>query len=251
MHRFYLPDGVPAEGPIRFPRDIARQLSRVLRMRPGEEVGVFDGSGVQWTIKLDDVSGRSAEGHILDVTRPSTEPGIEITLYQSLIDAAQFEIVLQKGVELGVKHFVPLLTERVAGAGATGASESRQARWARILQEAAEQSGRVYVPDVAAPGALDDAFGEPPADLFIVPWEGEISLSLHDALRTQKTGLEDAVSIVIGPKGGLTETEIGHLRERGALSVTLGSRILRAETAAIATVSAVMYELGELGGSGS
>jgi len=247
MHRFYLPDGIPAEGPIRFPKDIARQLSRVLRMRAGEEVGVFDGSGAQWTIKLDDVSSRSVEGHVVDVTRPSTEPRVDITLYQSLIDAAQFELVLQKGVELGVKRFVPLLTERVSGSGSTGASEGRQARWARIVQEAAEQSGRVFVPEVVAPVAMDAAFSEPPTGLFIVPWEGETSRSLREALRTLGAAFEHAINIVIGPKGGLTEAEIEFLTLSGALPVTLGSRILRAETAAIATVAAVLYELGDLG----
>ncbi len=247
MHRFYLPDGMPAEGPIQLPREIARQLSRVLRMRPGDEIGVFDGSGSQWTVKLDDVSSRSAEGHIVDVTRPATEPGIDITLYQSLIDAAQFELVLQKGVELGVKRFVPLLTERVSGAGSTGASESRRARWARIVQEAAEQSGRICIPEVSAPTALSIAFDNRPSGPFIVPWEGETSRSLRQLLQTPEAGSADAVSIVIGPKGGLTGAEIGYLRERGALPVTLGSRILRAETAAIATVTAVLYEMGELG----
>jgi 16S rRNA (uracil1498-N3)-methyltransferase len=249
MHRFYLPDGMPAEGPIRIPKNIARQLSRVLRMRAGEEIGVFDGSGTQWTIELDDVSSRSAEGHVVDVTRPSTEPRVDITLYQSLIDAAPFELVLQKGVELGVKRFVPLLTERVSGAGLTGASEGRQARWARIVQEAVEQSGRVFVPEVIAPVTMDAAFTEPPTGLFIVPWEGETSRSLREALRTMSGGTLDGISIVIGPKGGLTEVEIEFLIHRGALPVTLGSRILRAETAAIATVAAVLYELGELGGA--
>ncbi len=247
MHRFYLRDGMPAEGPIRLPRDIASQLSRVLRMRPGDEIGVFDGSGVQWTVELDEVSPRSATGHVVDVTRPGTEPRIEITLYQSIIDAAQFEFVLQKGVELGVTSFVPLLTERVRGAGSTGASDSRQARWARIVQEAAEQSGRVRVPEIASPIDLGVAFEEAPVGLFIVPWEGEVSRSLREALRAPASRPVDAVRLVIGPKGGLTESEIEFLRAQGAVSVTLGSRILRAETAAIATISAILYELGELG----
>lgn len=247
MHRFYLPDGIPAEGPIQLPRDIARQVSRVLRLRPGEEIGVFDGSGAQWTVELDEVSSRTALGHVTDVTRPSTEPVIDITLYQSLIDAAQFELVLQKGVELGVKRFVPVLTERVRGAGSTGASESRQARWSRILQEAAEQSGRVLVPEVDAPISLEEAFAEPLSGQFIVPWEGEATLSLREALQSRQSVSREAVSILIGPKGGLTGAEIEFLKGKGAIPVTLGSRILRAETAAIATVSAVLYELGELG----
>ena len=248
MHRFYLPDGIPAEGPVQLPREIARQVSRVLRMRAGEEIGVFDGSGVQWTLELDEVSSRSAGGHVTDVTRPSTEPDVHITLYQSLIDATQFELVLQKGVELGVKTFVPVLTERVRGAGSTGASGGRQARWGRILQEAAEQSGRVFVPEVESPVSLEEAVPETPSGQFIVPWEGETSLSLREAMGTRETNSTKAVSILIGPKGGLTESEIEFLRGRGAVPVTLGSRILRAETAAIATVSAVLYELGELGG---
>ena len=246
MHRFYLPDGMPVEGPVRFPRDIARQLSRVLRMRAGEEIGVFDGSGTEWTIELDEISSRCVEGHVVDVTRPSTEPRVDITLYQSLIDAAQFELVLQKGVELGVKRFIPLFTERVSGAGSTGASEGRQARWARIVQEAVEQSGRVFVPEVVAPVAMDAAFADPPTGLLIVPWEGETSSSLREVLKTQVAGFHGAISIVIGPKGGLTSAEIDFLKQCGALPVTLGSRILRAETAAIATVAMVLYELGDL-----
>ncbi len=251
MHRFYLPDGLPANGPLQFPRDIARQLSRVLRMRPGDEIGVFDGSGVQWTVELDEVSQRSATGHVVDVTRPRIETRVEITLCQSIIDAAPFELVLQKGVELGVMRFMPLITDRVRGAGPAGASDSRRTRWARIVQEAAEQSGRVRVPDVMSPIALKDAFDDPPAGLFIVPWEGETSRSLRTALRAPRPGPVGAVSVLIGPKGGLTESEIEFLRTRGALIVTLGNRVLRAETAAIATISAILYELGELGDSQS
>lgn len=249
MHRFYLPDGPPADGPLLLPRHIARQLSRVLRMRPGDEIGVFDGSGIQWTVELDEVTPRSAAGHVVDVTRPSTESRVEITLYQSIIDAAPFELVLQKGVELGVTHFVPLLTDRVRGAGPTGASGHRQTRWARIVQEAAEQSGRVCVPDVTSPVTLDAAFEAeaPPAVTLIVPWEGETSLSLRAVLRNPETRPVDAVRVLIGPKGGLTGSEIEFLRARGALIVTLGNRVLRSETAAIATVSAILYELGELG----
>ena len=247
MHRFYLPDGLPANGPLRFPRDIARQLARVLRMRPGDEIGVFDGSGVQWTVELDEVSQRSASGHVVDVTRPGTESRVEVTLYQSIIDAAPFEFVLQKGVELGVMRFVPLVTDRVRGAGPTGASDSRRARWERIVQEAAEQSGRVRVPDVVSPVTLEDAFEDPPAGLFIVPWEGETLLSLRSVLREPGHGPVDNVCVLIGPKGGLTESEIEFLRTRGALIVTLGARVLRAETAAIATISAILYELGEFG----
>jgi 16S rRNA (uracil1498-N3)-methyltransferase len=94
---------------------------------------------------------------------------------------------------------------------------------------------------------LDGAFNKPPTGLFIVPWEGETSRTLREVLQVPEPGSTDAISIVIGPKGGLTGAEIEYLEERGALPVTLGSRILRAETAAIATVSAVLYEMGELG----
>ncbi|MDA1257064.1 MAG: RsmE family RNA methyltransferase [Chloroflexi bacterium] len=247
MHRFYVPAGVPADGPLELPRDVARQISRVLRMRTGEEIGVFDGTGVQWTIELDDVSARSATGHVVDVTRPGTESRVEITLYQSIIDTAAFELVLQKGAELGVTRFVPLLTERVRGAGSVGASDSRQRRWARIVQEASEQSGRVFVPEVTAPIDLDVAFEEPSDACLIVPWEGELSVSLRDVLSAPVTRAAGAFRVLIGPKGGLTESEIDLLRGRGAWIVTLGTRILRAETAAIATLSAILYELDELG----
>jgi len=246
MHRFYLTDGIPAEGPVLLPRDIARQVWRVLRMRSGEKIGVFDGSGMEWTIELDQVSARSVQGYVIDVSRPNTEPAVDITLYQSLIDPSQFELVLQKGVELGVKRFVPVVTERVSGAGSIKASDSRQARWSRIIQEAVEQSGRVLVPRVDAPVTLDEAFSEPFVGRFIVPWEGETNLGLKETLVEHEDGSSEMVGILIGPKGGLTEAEIIFLKGKGAVMVTLGKRILRAETAALATVSAVMYELDAL-----
>jgi 16S rRNA (uracil1498-N3)-methyltransferase len=104
----------------------------------------------------------------------------------------------------------------------------------------------VFVPEVVAPVAMDAAFADLPPGLFIVPWEGETSTSLRQVLKTQDAGSHDAISIVIGPKGGLAEAEIEFLKQCGALPVTLGSRILRAETAAIVTVAMVLYELGEL-----
>ena len=122
------------------------------------------------------------------------------------------------------------------------------------MQEAAEQSGRVRVPEIAGPVSIEAAFESAPAGLFIVPWEGEVSRSLREVFAGHVlgpgsgSGPVDAVSLLIGPKGGLTEAEIGLLRARGAIVVTLGPRILRSETAAITAISAILYELGELGG---
>ncbi len=172
-------------------------------------------------------------------------------LYQSLIRPQRFELVLEKGTELGVSRFVPLVSSRAqvrttgpAGEGGT----QRAARWRRIVTEAAEQSGRGRVPAIDPPSLFEDAVsasGGP--GLRLLPWEGERSQGLRSYLRA----LEDrpaAVSVFIGPEGGFAEDEVRLAREAGCVTISLGPRILRSETAGIVAAALVMHELGEMGG---
>ena len=231
------------------PADATRQLSRVLRARPGDQIVVLDDSGWEYLVTLDSVGHQRAKGTVDERTQGGGEPVVRLTLYQSVLKAEKFEMVLQKGTELGVSAFVPFYCDRsVPKSGAKQGGEAKLERWRKIITEAAEQSGRSRLPALAEPADFRDACKRVEG-LALVPWEEEEQTGLKQALARSKAGGQslDAVSILIGPEGGFTSEEVDLAREMGILPVTLGKRILRAETAGIAAVTAIMYELGELG----
>lgn len=248
MHRFFVPADAIRETEVRFPEETAHQLARVLRMRPGDHVIVLDNSGWEREVVLEQVGRRSATGRVVGKRLAEGEPRVKITLYQAMLKGAKFEMVLQKGTELGVVSFVPVITSRTVVGSLGNVGENRLNRWQRIITEAAEQSRRGRLP------ALEDAlmFEHAVSQAYrrggriIMPYEGESSLTLREALAPNEEGERPfSISLFIGPEGGFEEEEVQLARQAGAAVVTLGKRILRAETAAIAATTAILYELGE------
>lgn len=248
MRRFFVPPGsLPAGGSpgqkVSLGAELAHRLGHVLRLKPGDRV-VLAGGGRDLEVELTAVSPRSVSAVVVAEVPCPPEPGIELVLYQSLIRAQRFELVLEKGTELGVSRFVPLVSERsqVRPERESGRAE----RWRRIVLEAAEQCGRGRVPEVGQPCSLEEALAGA-RGLRLLPWEGERAQGLRSLLR----GLSEkpaAVSVFIGPEGGFSEGEVALARREGAATVSLGRRILRSETAGIVAAALVMHELGELGG---
>jgi 16S rRNA (uracil1498-N3)-methyltransferase len=164
-----------------------------------------------------------------------------------MLKGDRFDFVLQKCTELGVSTFVPIITARtVVRRSDERLTNSRMERWRRIVTEAAEQSLRARIPEALAPVSLEDALRSQPS-LALMPWEEERSSGLKDTIskiRNEGLGFSE-VSIIIGPEGGFTAEEADLAQHHGVQIVSLGQRILRAETAAIASVAAVCFELGE------
>ncbi len=152
--------------------------------------------------------------------------------------------MLEKGAELGVAAFVPLLAARTVRRPRGGGA--RLDRWRRIVRETAEQCGRSVLPDLSPPLSLVEALARAPG-LKLVPYERERALGLREALRPLGDDESPAVSLFVGLEGGFSEDEVALARSAGAATVSLGRRILRSETAGIVAAAAVMYELGELG----
>jgi 16S rRNA (uracil1498-N3)-methyltransferase len=251
VRRFFVPPGLLADREVNLPPELARRLATVLRLKRGEHLVLADGAGRDYEVELTAVSPRSATAAVV-AERPSPpEPSLELVLYQSLIRPQRFELVLEKGTELGVSRFVPLISGRARvrtpGPSGEGGSQRLQ-RWRRIVTEAAEQSGRGRVPAIDPPSLFEDAVsasGGP--GLLLLPWEGERSQGLRSYLRS----LGDrplAASLFIGPEGGFAEDEVRLAREAGCVPISLGPRILRSETAGIVAAALVMHELGEMGG---
>lgn len=243
MHRFFLSPDCIIGNDVSFPDDVVRQLTRVLRLTSGEQVVVLDNSGMEYVVTLNSVTRDSVKGCWAEKRLSDGEPDIQITLYQGLLKADKFEYVLQKGTEVGISRFVPVVCQRSIprerGAG-------RMDRWQRIVTEAAEQSGRGKIPALENPIDFSDACNEVDS-AAVIPWEQEDGLGIRSWLRSSADEML-SLGVFIGPEGGFSEDEVGYARSKGIAPVSLGKRILRAETAGVVTAAAIMYELGELGG---
>ncbi len=248
--RFYVAGATLATGvEIDLPGEIAHQARDVLRLAKGEAIRLLDGKGGEYPARLTEVS--RARVRIIPGERMvgAAEPPARLTLYQGMLKAAKFEWVLQKGTELGVGAFVPVISSRAVAATEAMGAAKRQ-RYERILIEAMEQCGGTYLPTLAAPLALERALIEATAHhaATLIPWEGEPSLTVRAGLRqalASHTSDIPAIALFIGPEGGFSADEIALARSYGALPVTLGRRILRAETAALVAVALALDALLE------
>lgn len=245
MQRFFLPNvvaGVDAEVSL---APIHNQLVRVLRVQPGSQLLILDNAGSERLLEIMRVDRREAVARVVEIRPALLEPAIPVTLYQSILKIDKFELVLQKATELGVTTFVPVISRRtVARPGA--ALTNKQTRWESIVREAAEQSGRGGLPVVAPVCTFEEAIANA-KQTRLLPWEaGAGSMGLLTAL-TQRSEPVESVSILIGPEGGFEAEEVDAAQKLGWQIVSLGARILRAETAAIAALSLVTATLGGLG----
>jgi 16S rRNA (uracil1498-N3)-methyltransferase len=239
-YRFFVPPGSFSGADVYLPdADLARQLGRVLRLGPGDRVLMLDGQGDAYEVELTELGRDHVAGRVLR-REPAAEPVLDLTVYVALLRPERFEWVLQKCTELGARRFVPVHFAR--SLPADRADGRKVERWQRIIREAAEQACRGRLPDLAAPLSFADACaGAGAADLPLILWEGSAP-HLREALR--RAGPPPAsVAILSGPEGGITQEELTVATARGIMPASLGSRILRAETAPIAAAAAIYYEL--------
>jgi 16S rRNA (uracil1498-N3)-methyltransferase len=242
MHRFFITPDQIGRQTVRFDDEQAHQIRRVLRLRPGDRVLALDGEAWQYEVALGEVSHARVVGRVAERAAATGEPGVRLTLFQSLLRREKFEWVLQKGTEVGVAAFVPVITRRSLVRDASVTPE-KLGRWRRIIKEAAEQSGRGLLPRLLVPQPFEAAIRETRvADHALIAWEGETRHTIRDALAG--TGARQ-VALFVGPEGGFETDEARAAESRGAVPVTLGRRILRTETAAVVGAALILYELGE------
>ena len=245
MHRFYLDPSAIKNNSVYFPNDISSQIKRVLRLRKGDEVIVFNGDGVDYKVILEVVDTQTSIGSVTSTANTLKEPEIFITLYQALLRPERYEYALQKGVEVGVSKFVPFTCERTEF---SNPGDSKITRWERIIKEAAEQSGRSLLPQLSETMEFSELIMKL-NPVALIPWEEENEESIAGVLSElhQNQSMKgSSVDIVIGPVGGFTSEEVSDAVENGAISVSLGRRILRAETAGIVTAVSVLYEFKDM-----
>lgn len=243
MQRFFVSEKVLGQDKVIITGDTAHQINRVLRLKPGDNIILLDNHGFEYLAEIESLTRDEVKVKVLKKEQGAGEPGLKLVLYQALLKIDKFEFVLQKGVELGVSSFVPFISERCI---VRAPSEDRLERWRNIIKEAAEQSRRSILPVLSQVVPFKEAcvLADKPS---LILWEGEKSTGLASTLKSPEFDKVTSISVFVGPEGGFTPTEIELANQYGIVSVGLGNRILRAETAGLAAISAIMYEKGELG----
>lgn len=212
-----------------------------------EELVLLDNSGDELLCVVTHSDKSGVEVEVRERRAGKSESPVHIVLCQGLLKSARFEWILEKGTELGVSTFAPVRCRR-STSGLEHAGTAKIQRWQYIIQEATEQCGRARLPVLAPIRSLEQVLKEMPrGSIALMPWEEEHARSLHSVLSgiTQENVAHEPLTVLlfIGPEGGLTAEEVRLAQDYGVEVVTLGTRILRAETAALATVANVMYEL--------
>ena len=242
IRRVFVDDDLEAGREIELPAETVNYLRNVLRLRDGQPLELFNGRGRRARAQLA-LARREARVRVESNEASPAESVVPITLMAALAKGEKMELVIQKAVELGVTTIAPVETERSVLELKGARAEKRVARWRQIMINACEQCGRDTLPTIETIQSLGDAVAatETPVRLVLDPRAARPLTELREQSRP------DGVALLVGPEGGLTEDEVEMAVEHGFRALTLGPRILRAETAAITGVAVLQYQWGNLG----
>jgi 16S rRNA (uracil1498-N3)-methyltransferase len=233
MRRFFLPKG-------RIPEITGADVHHirdVLRMQPGDGLELLDGTGKIYTARISDIGKEKIRCEALSVREEEIEPKVKVTLAQSLTKGHKMDLVIEKCTELGVFNIIPMATER------TVAKTAKADRWRRIAKEAAEQSARAIIPDISPLMDFEEVLKlRKQYDQALIPWELEKNHTLKKHFTDIPISRHPDILIMIGPEGGFSQSEVEQAKRAGFISVSLGKRVLRTETAGMAVLAAIMYE---------
>lgn len=238
MRRFYAPPENFNDRIITLDTDETRHLRDVLRLKTGDEVSVFDGAGREYRCSITAISKKNSDLALIEeITPTSPESPFEITLASTVLNGEKYDLIIQKSVELGVTKLIPLQTIR--GDVKTKDAAKRLDRWRRIALEATKQCGRARLMEIAEPTAFE---------MLIANLKGENLVMFSERDGTDFTAIKPykKITSLIGPKGGWDDSELDLARAKGVSVVTLGGRILRAETAAISLTTILQHRFGDL-----
>lgn len=217
------------------------QHAKVLRLKAGEQVLICDGEGKEALCRMEEPA--MMQFAVLERRSSATEAAVKVSVYMAFPKADKLEHVIQKATELGAYEIVAFPSGRCVSRPDEKSLKKKLERWQKIAASAAEQSGRGRIPQVITLGSFTEALNRAAqADKALMFYENEHAVTLKMAL---ESGSYTTVSLLTGPEGGLEEGEVEKARAAGLQVCTLGSRILRCETAPLCALSAVMYAAGE------
>lgn len=241
-HFFVTPAQITEEYATITGQDV-NHIRNVLRMRPGEQVGIRDGISRNYVCELEEIGAEEIRARILSVDEDNSELPARLYLFQGLPKSDKMELIIQKAVELGVYEIIPVATRRAVVKLDEKKEASKVRRWNTIAESAAKQSGRMLVPEVTGVMTLREAYTYAAAfDINLIPYElAEGMRDTKEVIGRVRPGMQ--VGIFIGPEGGFDVEEVEAAVEAGIHPITLGRRILRTETAGLTALSVLMFQL--------
>jgi 16S rRNA (uracil1498-N3)-methyltransferase len=222
----------------------ARHIGKVLRLSPGDRIFLFDGDGAEYEAVIDVVAADTVTASVISSAMPLRESPVHIAAAQAFLKEKKMDTVVRQLTELGVDAWIPFPAERSVARPDRHKLASRAERWGKISVEAAKQCRRLKIPEIDPASGLDDVVARADGfDAKIAFWE-EASV---EAVWPSPETTPKSVFVLTGPEGGLTDTEIDRLKAAGFAAVSLGPRILRAETAAVVACTLAQHRYGDLG----
>lgn len=243
MYHFYVEPEVVSADTVRISGGDVNHIKNVLRMHPGEQIVILDGSGMEYLCEIETIS-EEVLARILEAKKTEAELSVRLLLFQGLPKKDKMELIIQKAVELGVSEIIPVLTKRTVVKLEDKKKEQKKLeRWQAIAEAAAKQSGRGVIPKVQEVMKFSEAVKmAEELDESLIPYE--LAEGMDEAReRIRSLHGKNTIGIFIGPEGGFAEEEIALAAKAGIHPITLGKRILRTETAGLCILSVIMFEL--------
>ena len=245
MARFYVPNPHIENKLLKIEGEEVKHIRKVLRLKAEDEIIVFDGLGNEFEGTIIKEASSSVVIQVQNIFSSKRESPLEITLAQSLLKGEKMDYLIQKATELGVKEITPFLSSRSIPLLEKSGKLKRQHRWERIAIEGSKQCGRGVIPRIEPIRDYSEVLQAAPSDsLRLILWERD-KVRLREALERSKE--KTRIFFVVGPEGGFSQEEIGEAKRAGFITVTLGKRVLRAETASLCLISILQYDRGDIG----
>ena len=241
MARFFVEKKKISNNQIIIDTSDAHHIARSLRMAEGDEAVVCDGEGKEYLCRLTRIRDEECICDIIEELNSSTEPAVSITLCMAYPKGDKLETVIQKAVELGASRIIPFESQRCIKRPKAEKAEKQNVRLSRIAEEAAKQCGRARIPVVTSPMSFNQMLDEAKkTGLSLLCYENEEGLTIKDIIKDKAR--PESISIIVGSEGGFSAEEVEQAKAAGCLSVSLGNRILRCETAPAFALSVLSYE---------
>jgi 16S rRNA (uracil1498-N3)-methyltransferase len=245
IHRFFAPSSFFKKEQVIIRGDEGYHLARILRAKKGQNIRVFNEKGAEFSCVITDIRGTEITADVREKITNDVEPKIRINIVQGLVKPAKMEVIIQKCTEIGAASFTPVSTEY--SVIKPNQPEKQLQRWDRIALEAAKQSERRRIPPVYKIVSLEEYLlqDHPGLKLYMDARNGNPPTKTIDSIKGNPSAAE--IFIAVGPEGGFSLKENHLLSEKGFISIHLGPRVLRTETAAAVLTAILLYEFGEMG----
>ncbi len=247
MRRFFIEQTKITSTKIFITGSDAAHIKKVLRMKSGDRIGLFDGRGFEYEARIENLLAESVEVSITKRFLSASESPVQIIVAQALLKDKKMDILARQLTEIGITKLIPFTSIRSVPRPDKKRLSERRKRWEKIAIEALKQCRRGHVTEIGETITFNDVIKiDDECDLKIVFWENE-SKPISDAVQQVHDRHYRKILVVLGPEGGFTEKEIEDARACGFVTASLGPRILRAETAAIAACTILQYLFGDMG----